>query len=210
MRAIHVVAAAAALSGIALFGAPSILAQQGARADLRLVESFASIADSKARSVAIFEEAGRVIAHPRCVNCHPATERPLQLDSGRPHQPPVFGAASGMGSPSMPCTACHGRENFTLVGTRTGSIPGHPKWHLAPLEMAWEGKTLGAICRQIKDPGRNGGKDLAAILEHMAHDDLVGWGWNPGAGRTPVPGTQESFGLLIKAWIDTGAECPAG
>jgi hypothetical protein len=89
------------------------------------------------------------------------------------------------------------------------SIPGHPEWHLAPIEMAWEGKTLGEICAQIKDPARNGGKDLAAIVDHMAEDSLVGWGWAPGAGREPVPGTQESFGALIEAWAATGAECPA-
>jgi hypothetical protein len=114
-----------------------------------------------------------------------------------------------MGSASLPCTACHGQSNFKLVGTRVGSMPGHPKWHLAPREMAWEGQSLGAICRQIKDPARNGGKDLAALHDHMAKDDLVGWGWNPGPGREPVPGTQEVFGQLIKAWIDTGAVCPS-
>ena len=87
-------------------------------------------------------------------------------------------------------------------------MPGHPKWQLAPLEMAWEGQTLGAICAQIKDPARNGGKDLAAIHEHMAHDSLVGWGWTPGEGREPAPGNQEAFGQLIQTWIDTGAHCP--
>ena len=75
--------------------------------------------------------------------------------------------------------------------------------------MAWEGKSLGEICDQIKDPQRNGGKNLDEIVEHMAHDDLVGWGWHPGDGREPVPGTQEAFGELIKAWVATGAACPS-
>jgi len=44
----------------------------------------------------------------------------------------------------------------------------------------------------------------------MSHDSLVGWGWNPGDGREPAPGTQAEFGDLIKAWVDTGAACPAG
>ena len=202
------IAVAVAASGLGLLAAWSAGAQQPATGDLRPVESFASLADARERSVALFLEAGRVIAHPRCVNCHPATERPLQGNAGRPHQPPVFGAGTGMGPPAMPCSSCHGRENFTLIGTRVGSMPGNPKWQLAPLEMAWEGKSLGEICRQIKDPARNGGKDLAAIHAHMAHDELVGWGWNPGAGREPAPGTQERFGELIQAWIDTGAHCP--
>ena len=48
------------------------------------------------------------------------------------------------------------------------------------------------------------------LVEHMAHDSLVGWGWAPGAGREPAPGTQAQFGELIKAWADTGAHCPQG
>ena len=52
------------------------------------------------------------------------------------------------------------------------------------------------------------GKTLAELVDHMANDDLVGWGWNPGEGREPVPGTQEQFGELYKAWAATGAHCP--
>jgi hypothetical protein len=74
--------------------------------------------------------------------------------------------------------------------------------------MAWDGRSLGEICRQIKDPQRNGGRTLAELQEHMAKDDLVGWGWNPGTGRRPVPGTQAELGALIEAWIEIGAACP--
>jgi hypothetical protein len=74
--------------------------------------------------------------------------------------------------------------------------------------MAWEGKSVGDICRQLKDPDRNGGRTLALVHEHAAKDDLVAWGWEPGTGRDPAPGSQELFGQLIKAWIDTGAQCP--
>lgn len=75
--------------------------------------------------------------------------------------------------------------------------------------MAWEGKTLGQICEQLKDPKRNGEKTMAEMVEHMAHDELVGWGCQPGDGREPVPGTQEELGKLIQAWVDTGATCPS-
>jgi hypothetical protein len=75
--------------------------------------------------------------------------------------------------------------------------------------MAWVGKSLGEICEQIKDPKRNGGKTMDELIHHMAEDSLVGWGWHPGAGRIPAPGTQAEFGALIKAWVDTGAACPA-
>ena len=104
---------------------------------------------------------------------------------------------------------CHTDGNFTLHEAATyQSIPGHPRWQLAPPSMSWEGKSLGDICRQLKDTNRNGGRDLAALQEHIAKDDLVAWGWNPGPGREPAPGSQESAGILVQAWIDSGAQCP--
>jgi hypothetical protein len=107
------------------------------------------------------------------------------------------------GVPAMECQTCHQATNIDHA-----RLPGHPLWGMAPRSMVWFGRSLGAICEQLKDPERNGGKTLAQIHEHMAHDSLVGWGWNPGVGREPVPGTQEAFGALIAAWIDMGAACP--
>jgi hypothetical protein len=46
------------------------------------------------------------------------------------------------------------------------------------------------------------------LHEHLAHDDLVAWGWQPGLGRDPAPGSQAVLGELIQAWIGTGAQCP--
>ena len=75
--------------------------------------------------------------------------------------------------------------------------------------MAWVGRTPHQICEQLKDKSRNGGRTLDQIVEHNAHDELVGWGWKPGWDREPAPGTQESFGALVAAWAETGAECPS-
>src|ERR1044071_9671382 len=58
-------------------------------------ESFAGIADTNQRSAAMFTELGKVLMHPRCVNCHPAGDRPHQTDLGRPHQPPVWRGERG-------------------------------------------------------------------------------------------------------------------
>jgi hypothetical protein len=171
--------------------------------NLRPVADFAGISDKRERSLALFTEAGKVITHPRCVNCHPAGDRPTQGEDMRPHEPLVVRGPGGHGAPGLMCTVCHHDANFDPA-----RVPGHPQWHLAPIEMAWQGKTLGEICEQIKDRNRNGGKDLMAIVHHMAEDSLVGWGWAPGAGRTPAPGTQAEFGMLIKAWAESGAHCP--
>jgi hypothetical protein len=166
-------------------------------------ESFATISDTAARSAALFTEAGKVMTSARCVNCHPAGDRPLQGEARRLHQPPVERGADGFGTAAMRCATCHQGANFDPAG-----VPGHPHWHLAPREMAWQDKTLGEICAQIKDPARNGGRSLEQILTHMATDTLVGWAWAPGFGREPAPGTQQEFGALIEAWTKTGAACP--
>ena len=160
-------------------------------------------ADQAARSIALFREAGKVLQHPRCLNCHPIGDRPSQTDTMRPHNPPVIRGPDGHGAAGLPCSSCHQPSNYDAA-----RVPGHPKWHLAPASMAWQGRSLGEICVQIKDPARNGGLDMAALLRHMSEDTLVGWAWAPGAGRTPAPGTQASFGAVLRAWAETGAYCP--
>ena len=179
--------------------------------ELRSPAAFSSIADRQARSRLLFAEAAKVIMSPRCMNCHPAADRPMQGNDMHPHSPPTLRGADGGGAPGNTCGACHMERNVDiLAGQRTlfQSIPGHPRWGLAPVEMAWEGKSMGEICGQLKDPQRNGGRTLAMLHEHLAHDDLVAWGWQPGSGRDPAPGTQQMLGELIAAWIDSGAECP--
>lgn len=173
---------------------------------LQSASAFAGIRDKDQRAVALFQEAGKVIQSPRCMNCHPAGERPTQTDRMRPHIPLVVRGDGGVGAAGgLACSTCHHQENFDAAG-----VPGNPAWALAPAEMAWQGKTLGQICTQIKDKDRNGGKDMAALVKHMSEDGLVGWGWHPGGNRTPAPGTQKQFGELIKAWADAGAACPKG
>lgn len=177
--------------------------QRVEQSHLRTVASFDTIADPRVRSLALFQEAGRVIEHPRCMNCHPRTDRPTQTDAMRPHMPAVFRGPDDGGEPNLRCSTCHHDRNFAASG-----VPGNPKWKLAPIEMAWQGKTLGEICRQILNPARSH-MSREQLLHHMAQDALVGWAWHPGGGRSPAPGTQEEFGDIIKAWLQTGGQCPA-
>jgi len=178
--------------------------------ELRPPSEFSPIQDTQTRSRALFNEAAKVILSPRCMNCHPAGESPLQGNDQHLHIPPVSRGTDGGGVAGNTCRGCHTEGNFTLLDKATTyrSIPGHPRWGVAPIEMAWEGKSVGEICTQLKDPRRNGGRTLTLLHEHLAKDDLIAWGWNPGLGRAPVPGTQARLGELIKAWIDTGAHCP--
>jgi len=181
----------------------AVIGLPGRAADLQTPDSFASIADRSERSRALFVEAGKVIQHPRCLNCHPVGERPTQSNDMHPHSPLVVRGGDDKGAIGMRCTTCHQAANFEPSG-----VPGHPLWHMAPLGMAWQQRSLAQICVQIKDPRKNGGKTLAQLHEHMAQDTLVGWAWHPGGTREPAPGTQDQFGALIAAWIATGAACP--
>jgi hypothetical protein len=191
------VLAVAGVAAVAPF-APSPARAQA----LRPPTAFAGIRDPAARSAALFTEAGRVLRHPRCLNCHPDGDRPSQGE-GYPHQPAVRRGAEGLGVTAMRCSTCHQAANFD-----PGRVPGNPKWRLAPAAMAWQGRSLAQICEQVKDPARNGGHGLAEIADHMASDELVGWAWRPGADRAPAPGSQATFGALVKAWVASGAACP--
>ena len=75
--------------------------------------------------------------------------------------------------------------------------------------MVFIGLSRGELCETVKDPKRNGGKDMAALLEHVAHDKLVLWGWNPGIGRAPVSVPHARFVAAFKTWIEAGAPCPS-
>src|SRR6267378_2045290 len=124
------------------------------------------------------------------------------------HVPLMYAGPGDHGVAGLQCKSCHGDANFATLASSIASIPGHSHWGLAPASMAWQRKSLRAICLQLKDGTRNGGRSLSQIREHMAKDSLVGWAWHPGEGRSPAPGTQAQFGALIRAWIVTGAHCP--
>ena len=195
--------AGAILIGVVVALGAALAASETASSELALPESFSSMPNLEQRSAALFTELGKVLQHPRCINCHPAGDRPRQGNAGRLHQPPVERGADGFGLPAMRCPICHQRANF-----EPARMPGHPQWHLAPRQMGWEGETLGEICAQLKDPERNGGRSLDDLVHHIGHDTLVGWAWDPGLGRESAPGTQERAGALAEAWVKTGAACP--
>lgn len=152
-----------------------------------------------------------VFSHPRCANCHVEDDRPrwsgAHYGATRVHAFNVQRGTdgSGFGNPGLRCTTCHFSSNSNILH----GPPGAPNWHLAPAEMVWFGKSSAEICAQIKDPARNGGRTLAEIAVHVRDDKLVGWGWAPGSGREPAPGSAEETYQAIEAWSKAGAPCPA-
>jgi cytochrome c5 len=157
-------------------------------------------------SRAAFLQAYRVFTSPRCQNCHPAGDAPLQGDDSHPHIQNVKRGKDGHGVYGMRCDTCH--QSANLPGAHMP--PGNPKWSLPPadMKMTFVGRSPAELCRQIKDPKQNGGRSLDQLLHHVADDDLVAWGWNPGDGRTLPPLTRPETVAQMKIWIDGGAVCP--
>lgn len=128
-----------------------------------------------------FVEVAKVLQSPRCMNCHPAGDRPLQTDASTPHKMNVSRTGEAAG---LECATCHREKNSEALGV-PGGPPGAPNWHLPPrdMPMVFEGLTAARLCAQLKDPNRNGHKTLAQLLHHVSEDPLVLWGWNPGGNR---------------------------
>src|SRR2546426_12613965 len=61
--------------------------------------------------VAAFETVRTVLQSPRCVNCHPVGDVPLQGDDGQLHQPLIKRGPEGRGVAGLSCSACHGSAN---------------------------------------------------------------------------------------------------
>jgi hypothetical protein len=160
-------------------------------------------------ALAAFDTIQTVLQHPRCQNCHIPGDAPLQFDAGLTHAQNVKRGPEGKGAPGLPCSACHGAVN-PPASYGEHMPPGAPDWHLPPPErkMIFIHQSKADLCATIKDTKRNGGKDLAALLEHVSHDKLVLWGWNPGVGRAPVSVPHDEFVAKFKTWIDGGAPCP--
>jgi hypothetical protein len=163
-----------------------------------------------ASGLAAFETVRRVLQHPRCQNCHPPGDAPLQFDEGRTHAMNVKRGTDGQGAPGLPCATCHLTRN-PPASFGASMPPGAPNWHLPPAgtPMVFFGVSPARLCATIKDPKATGGKDLAAMLHHLAEDELVGWGWDPGVGRVPVPIPRAEVAAAFRTWMDAGAPCPS-
>jgi hypothetical protein len=190
-------------AGAPLLGAAATVAVVAGIAALAPAQPAAPSADAGQRA---FVEVARVLQSPRCRNCHPAGDAPLQTDAGVPHAMNISRASNAAG---LPCATCHQTRNAEDIGIPDGP-PGAPHWGLPPAAtpMVFEGRTVTALCEQLKDPARNGDRTLAELLEHVTSDALVLWGWKPGRKRTVPPLTHAAFVAAFTTWVDAGGACP--
>lgn len=165
-----------------------------------------SAGDKVAAGKAAFADVARVLQSPRCQNCHPTGDRPLQGDRGVPHAQNI---SRGSVTAGLPCSTCHQERNSDVLGV-VGGPPGAPRWGLPPAEhpMVFQGKTPTALCEQLKNPAHNGGKSLAQLLDHVSHDPLVLWGWTPGGKRATPPLPHDKFVSAFTAWVASDGACP--
>ncbi|WP_346238458.1 hypothetical protein ABDK00_008585 [Niabella insulamsoli] len=159
-----------------------------------------------AASVAAFEKVYPVLMHPRCMNCHPKGDVPLQGDDSHIHSMLPQRGPEGKGVLTMKCVTCHAPTG--VEGARTP--PGNPEWHMPPadMKMVFEGKTARELALQLVDFEKNGHKDMKALRDH-AGDDLVKAGWEMGGDRELPPLSYEAFKQAWYAWIDNGAYAPS-
>jgi hypothetical protein len=154
-----------------------------------------------------------VLTHPRCTNCHTATDYPRQGDDRRRHQFRVVRGPDDRGVPGALCAACHQEDNQASSG-----VPGAPNWRLAPRSMAFErapGVAMSGkeLCERLLDKKRNGNLGLRGMELHLARESLVLWAWSPGilkdgTPRMTPPVSQEELSNAFKAWSAALAPCP--
>ena len=156
-------------------------------------------------SVKAFMDVYKVLMSPRCMNCHPAGDVPLQGDDSHIHTMLPQRGKDGKGIYAMKCGNCHQPTNLEGLN----KPPGHPNWHLPPanMKMVFEGRTPNQLAKQLINPKTNGNKTLQQLIEH-ADDGLVKAGWDMGEGRTAPPLSHEEFKKAWITWIKSGAYAP--
>ena len=170
-------------------------------------------ASTRADGLAAWQQVYSVLTHPRCINCHTATNYPQQGDDRHRHFANVVRGPAGKGVPALQCVTCHQEANADSVG-----VPGAHNWYLAPLSMKWQDlndKILSSaeVCRAITNRSKNNNLDGAGLLKHHEEEPLVLWAFQPsrrigGSLRTLPPLTHEQFVEATRQWVEAGTPCP--
>lgn len=154
-----------------------------------------------------------VVSHPRCANCHvgksdrPMWSGPSYGDRPRVHGMNIRAGASRIGAETLLCSTCHiDRADDNAIPHAAPKVAA--SWRLAPIEADWFGRSSVEICRQLRDPGRNGGRDHLDLAAHLDHDLILHWAWTPGSGRAPAPFTLQDHVNDILEWGVAGFPCP--
>ena len=160
------------------------------------------VTETTEAGLAAFSEIYAVATHPRCLNCHPDGDAPLQTDASLPHSSGItrFSPLEG-----VHCSTCH--APFPVGDGQAPLPPADPVWSMPPKAMAFQHRTPAALCAQLQNPDVNGGRGLISLTEHVESDHLLLTSWH--SGRTPPPITHEALVAQFVVWAAAGAPCPA-
>lgn len=161
--------------------------------------------------LAAFDRIYEVASHPRCSNCHVGADN-LPMWSGpsygktRPHGMNINAGESRIGAETVLCSTCHA-YNPNANDWPHAAPQVAMSWMLAPVEAEWFGKSSDEICTQLRDPERNGGRDMMALAAHLDHDLILHWAWAPGGDREPAPYSLQEHVNDILIWGVAGMPC---
>ena len=153
-----------------------------------------------------------VASHPRCSNCHVgADNRPMwsgpSYGRTRPHGMNVNAGESRIGVEYVLCSTCHAQRSEGGNNAPHMAPQVAADWRLAPVEAEWFGKSSDEICNQLRDPARNGDRDMIDLASHLDHDVILHWAWNPGGGREAAPYSLQEHVDDILIWGVAGMPC---
>jgi hypothetical protein len=153
-----------------------------------------------------FLEVYKVLMSPRCMNCHPSGDAPLQGDDSRIHTQGVLRGPEGKGLYALKCSNCHQPKNAPGLHMP----PGNPKWQLPPpdTKMVFQGRTPRKLAAQLLNKKENAGKNKAGLIDHITNDTLVAAGWHPAEGLSLPPLSHKEFARQFRQWLDKGAYLP--
>ena len=157
-------------------------------------------------SKAAFLEAYKVFMHPRCMNCHPAGDAPLQGDDSHIHLQNVTRGPDGKGLYAMKCKNCHQDQN--IAGE--DMPPGAPTWQMPPANrrMVFQGMSPHDLARHFKENNFTGFKTMNDMIKHVESEALVLRSFLPLKNRATIPMSHDDFVAKVKEWIAKGAVIP--
>ena len=167
---------------------------------------------SRAEGLDAWARIYEVASHPRCSNCHVGADN-IPMWSGpsygkpRRHGMNINAGESRIGAEYILCETCHATRESGANDAPHMAPQVTMTWQLAPVEAHWFGKSSDEICTQLRDPERNGDRDMLDLAQHLEHDEILHWAWAPGGGREPAPYSLQEHVNDILIWGVAGFPC---
>ncbi|MGJ8546881.1 MAG: hypothetical protein ACSHWZ_15655 [Sulfitobacter sp.] len=167
---------------------------------------------TRAEALGAWDRIYEVTSHPRCTNCHVGqSDAPMwsgpSYGKAQPHGMAIRAGESRNGAEYIPCRTCHVTNKIGGNDRAHAAPQVASTWQLPPVEAGWFGKSSDEICAQLRDPARNDGRDFMALAQHLSHDVILHWAWNPGGGREPAPYSLQAHTDDLLAWGVAGMPC---